>query len=171
MPFADRGTHRLSYQTLGREDAPTLLLVMGMSFSSRAWGPLPERLAREFRVVVQLDTADQALRPGLTCDAEILADEKTGVLTVPLQSVVLRAGDATAAGATASPSVAEQSGVFVVNGDVVSFTKVTTGIIGGLQIEVSGVAEGARVVSGPFQALRQLQDGARVRVQSEPARP
>ena len=70
-----------------------------------------------------------------------------------------------------SPSVAEQSGVFVVNGDVVSFTKVTTGIIGGLQIEVSGVAEGARVVRGPFQALRQLQDGARVRVQSEPARP
>ncbi len=127
--------------------------------------------AREFRVVVQLDTADQALRPGLTCDAEILADEKAGVLTVPLQSVVLRAGDATAGGATAGPNVAEQSGVFVVNGDVVSFTKVTTGIIGGLQIEVSGVAEGARVVSGPFQALRQLQDGARVRVQSEPARP
>ncbi|MBK6406252.1 MAG: alpha/beta fold hydrolase [Holophagales bacterium] len=52
MPFADRGTHRLSYETLGREDAPTLLLVMGMSFSARAWGPLPERLAREFRVVV-----------------------------------------------------------------------------------------------------------------------
>ncbi|MBK9087523.1 MAG: alpha/beta fold hydrolase [Holophagales bacterium] len=52
MPFADRGTHRLSYETLGREDAPPLLLVMGMSFSARAWGPLPERLAREFRVVV-----------------------------------------------------------------------------------------------------------------------
>ena len=52
MPFADRGTHRLSFETLGREDAPPLLLVMGMSFSARAWGPMPERLAREFRVVV-----------------------------------------------------------------------------------------------------------------------
>jgi pimeloyl-ACP methyl ester carboxylesterase len=52
MPFADRRTHRLSYETLGRDDAPPLLLVMGMSFSARAWGPMPERLAREFRVVV-----------------------------------------------------------------------------------------------------------------------
>ena len=51
MPFADRGTHRLSYETLGRADAPPLLLVMGMSFSARAWGPLPQRLARDFRVV------------------------------------------------------------------------------------------------------------------------
>ncbi len=51
MPFADRGTHRISYETLGREDAPALLLVMGMSFSSRAWGPLPASLARAFRVV------------------------------------------------------------------------------------------------------------------------
>ncbi|MBK9375390.1 MAG: hypothetical protein IPN03_17110 [Holophagales bacterium] len=52
MPFADRGTHHLSYETLGRANAPPLLLVMGMSFSARAWGPLPERLAQEFRVVV-----------------------------------------------------------------------------------------------------------------------
>ena len=52
MPFLDRGTHRLSWEALGRADAPPLLLVMGMSFSARAWGPLPERLARDFRVVV-----------------------------------------------------------------------------------------------------------------------
>lgn len=52
MPFADRITHRLSFETLGRDDAPPLLLVMGMGFSARAWGSLPERLARDFRVVV-----------------------------------------------------------------------------------------------------------------------
>lgn len=52
MPYANRGTHRLSYETVGRVDAPPLLLVMGMSFSARAWGPLPERLAEVFRVVV-----------------------------------------------------------------------------------------------------------------------
>lgn len=52
MPFLDRGTHRLSWEALGRADAPPLLLVMGMSFSARAWGPLPGRLARDFRVVV-----------------------------------------------------------------------------------------------------------------------
>lgn len=52
MPYADRGTHRLWYETLGREGAPPLLLVMGMSFSSRAWGPLGETLSADFRVVV-----------------------------------------------------------------------------------------------------------------------
>lgn len=44
-----------------------------------------------------------------------------------------------------------------------TFTPVTTGIIGGLSIEVDGVAEGATIVSGPFQTLRDLRDGDRVR--------
>jgi len=46
----------------------------------------------------------------------------------------------------------------------VTFQPVTTGIIGGLAIEVTGVPEGATVVTGPFQALRELQDGGRIRV-------
>ena len=136
-------------------------------------GALPvvgtQNAAREFRVVVRLDATDADLRPGLTCDAEILAEEKTNVLTVPLQSVVLRppaAAPQDNGGATAG----DEPGVFVVNGDVVEFTPVKTGIIGGLQIEVSGVAENARVVSGPFQALRELQPGSRIRVEAEPER-
>lgn len=52
MPFAELGTHRIAYGALGRDEATALLLVMGMGFSSRAWGLLPERLARAFRVVV-----------------------------------------------------------------------------------------------------------------------
>ena len=46
--------------------------------------------AREFKVVVRLDQADASLRPGLTCDATILTEERQNVLTTPLQSVVLR---------------------------------------------------------------------------------
>ncbi|MCU0255365.1 MAG: efflux RND transporter periplasmic adaptor subunit [Vicinamibacterales bacterium] len=120
--------------------------------------------AREFRVVVRLDDADASLRPGLTCDAEILTEERRNVLTVPLQSVVLRP----AAGAAAGPGAAEQSGVFTVRDNAVSFRPVTTGIIGGLSIEVSGIDEGTQVVTGPFQALRGLQDGARIRVRQQP---
>lgn len=52
MPFADRGTHRIHYEVQGPEDAPPLLLIMGMSFSSRAWDPLPVRLAEAYRVVL-----------------------------------------------------------------------------------------------------------------------
>jgi HlyD family secretion protein len=120
--------------------------------------------AREFRVVVRLDEADAALRPGLTCDAEILVEEKTGVLAVPLQAVVLRdVGGPQTDGPDGSEASRERPGVFVVDGDRVRFQPVTVGIIGGLLLEVDGVAEGTPIVAGPFQALRDLADGARVR--------
>lgn len=112
--------------------------------------------AREFRVVVRLDSTDAALRPGLTCDVRILADEARNTLTVPLQAVVLRPDPAQAG--------RERSGVFVVENGVARFTPVETGIIGGLEIQLTeGVKEGATVVVGPFQALRDLKDGAAVK--------
>jgi HlyD family secretion protein len=111
--------------------------------------------AREFRVVVRLDRPDASLRPGLTCDAEILTDEKANATTVPLQAVVIRPG--------AGPGAQDTSGVFVVEGDVARFKPVKTGIIGGLEIEVSGLSEGTTVVTGPYQALRDLTDGGRIR--------
>jgi HlyD family secretion protein len=104
--------------------------------------------AREFRVRVRLDEAAAELRPGFTCDADIIASERTNVLTVPLQAAVERSG---------------RSGVFRITGDTVAFTPVTTGIIGGLSIEVEGIDEGTTIVTGPIQALRSLADGAAVR--------
>ena len=112
--------------------------------------------AREFRVKVRLDTADRRLRPGLTCDAEILTAERQNVLVVPLQAVVLRAG----------ADGRERAGVFVANGRTVRFQPVTTGLIGGLDIEVAGVNDGTPVVTGPYQALRDLQDGQAVRIRA-----
>ncbi len=111
--------------------------------------------AREFRVVVRLDEPDPGLRPGLTCDAEIVIAERQDVLTVPLQSVVLRGG---------GEGASQQSGVFVVADGRARFTPVSPGVIGGLDIEVAGVAEGAAIVVGPYQVLRDLNDGAPVRV-------
>ena len=104
--------------------------------------------AREFKVKVQLDSTNVTLRPGLTCDAEITTAEKRNVIAVPLQAVIERDG---------------KRGVFVVNGDKATFTPVTTGIIGGLSIELTGVAEGAEIVSGPIQTLRTLADGSTIR--------
>jgi HlyD family secretion protein len=113
--------------------------------------------AREFRVVIRLDEADPSLRPGLTCDADILTDERRDVVTVPLQAVVLRS----VADETGAPR--ERPGVFVLEDDRVRFRPVETGVIGGLAIEVRGLDAGTGVVSGPFQALGQLRDGTRVR--------
>ncbi|MGE0455858.1 MAG: efflux RND transporter periplasmic adaptor subunit [Vicinamibacteria bacterium] len=111
--------------------------------------------AREFRVVVRLDEADAALRPGLTCDARILAEQAKDALTAPLSAVVVR-----------RDASGERSGVFAIEGGRARFVPVRTGLIGGLDVTLEGVAEGATIAIGPFQALRELQDGAAVRPRS-----
>ena len=116
--------------------------------------------AREFKAVVRLEQPDPRLRPGLTCDADIVTAERANVITVPLQSVVLRQRTAGAP---------EESGVFVVEDGRAKFVPVTTGVIGGLDIEVSGVGEGRTIISGPYQALRELQDGVLVKTASATA--
>ena len=144
---------------VGQPATVTLEAVPGKTYSGRVReigaSALPVTgtgaAAREFKVVVRLDTPDPGLRPGLTCDAEIVTSERTNVLTVPLQSVVLR-----------RVGGVERQGVFLLQGDRATFTPVTAGVIGGLDIEVSGLAERAPVIVGPYQALRELQDGALV---------
>lgn len=106
--------------------------------------------AREFKVTVRLEGEVTQLRPGLTCDTEILVASRQNVLAVPLQAVVQRDG---------------RSGVFVVRDGRAVFTPVTTGLIGGLTIEVDGLAEGTTIVAGPFQTLRDLPDNSAVRVE------
>jgi len=142
----------------------TLEAIPGVSFTGRVVeigaSALPiagtGAAAREFRVKVRLDNPDRRLRPGLTCDAEVLTAERRDVLVVPLQAVVVRPG----------ANGEERTGVFVADGGAARFQPVTPGLIGGLDIEVSGVNEGTTVVVGPFQALRELQDGQAVRARA-----
>lgn len=110
--------------------------------------------AREFRVVIRLDDPVPGLRPGLTCDAEILVGERLDVTVAPLQAVVLRFDE----------SGQQQRGVFVVEGGTARFTPVQTGIIGGLDLEIDGIAAGTEIVVGPYQVLRDLSDGDAVAV-------
>ena len=156
--------------SLGQHAAITLEALPGRPFTGRVVeigaSALPiagtGAAAREFRVVVRLDTPDPLLRPGLTCDAEIVVTERRNVLTVPLQSVVLRRDD---------ESDSDRSGVFVVVDRQARFTPVTAGVIGGLDIEVDGIDEGAEVIAGPYQVLRDLTDGALVRLTPAPRQP
>jgi len=109
--------------------------------------------AREFKVKVRVKEPQEGLRPGLTCDAEILVGQAKDALTVPLQTVVLR-GEAGR----------ERPGVFAVEGKSARFVPVETGMIGGLEIEVTkGLEEGREIVAGPWQSLKDLQDGAAIR--------
>ena len=110
--------------------------------------------AREFKVKVRVKDAHEGLRPGLTGDAEILVGEAKDALAVPLQAVVLR-GEAGR----------ERPGVFAGGGKAARFVPVETGMIGGLEIEVTkGLEEGREIVTGPWQSLKDLQDGAAIRV-------
>ncbi len=151
---------------LGQAATVTLDAVPGRRFTGKVIeigaGALPPpagasatAAAREFRVVVRITDPSDGLRPGLTCDAEILTEQRQNAIVVPLQAVVLRAmpgrGD-------------DVAGVFAVRDGVARFVPVTTGIIGGLLIEVAGVEPGTPVVSGPFQVLRTLKDGDAVKV-------
>ncbi len=122
--------------------------------------------AREFKVSVRLDGDVAQLRPGLTCDTEILVAEQKNVLTVPLQAVVQRPNPK----AGTPGQAADVSGVFVVKDGSATFVPVTTGILGGLSIEVDGIGDGTEIVAGPFQALRELKDGSRVRARTAPTR-
>jgi HlyD family secretion protein len=115
--------------------------------------------AREFKVKVRVKDPPpyggrpEGLRPGLTGDAEILVGEAKDALAVPLQAVVLR-GEAGR----------ERSGVFVGEGRTARFVPVETGMIGGLEIEVrTGLGEGQEIVAGPWQSLKDLQDGVAIR--------
>lgn len=141
-------TATVSLEAVGGRTFPGRVVEIGASALPQTGA---QAAAREFKVKVRLDGDIAALRPGLTCDAEILVAERTGVLTVPLQAVVQRGAD---------------TGVFVVENGAASFRRVTPGIIGGLTIEVEGVAEGATIVAGPFQVLRELADGAPVRART-----
>ena len=108
--------------------------------------------AREFRVVVSLDETDAVLRPGISCDAEILVAEKANVLTVPLQAVVSREG-----------ASGDETGVFLVQEGRAVFRPVTLGLISGLDVEVSGLEAGSQLVLGPMAVVRNLKDGESVR--------
>lgn len=157
---------------LGKSAEVTLEALPGRRFGGRVIeigaSSLPPTgaaaAAREFRVVVRLDAPDPALKPGMTCDTAILADEVADAVVVPLQAVTLRpAADGGAAG--------ERAGVFAVEADGrVRFQPVSTGVIGGLDVAVEGIAAGTEIVAGPFQALRTLADGATIRPRGAAAR-
>ena len=96
-------------------------------------------------------TAEAAeLRPGMSASVHIITMRKTGILTVPIESVFTRDGE---------------MHVWTMEEGSVHSRKITTGIQGIRAIEVtSGLAEGETVVTGPWQAVTQdLGEGMKVR--------
>ena len=133
----------------------------------------------DFEVVITLDSAGVELRPDLSATADVIISTRTGVPAIPIISLTVRdsspeGGAPIVSDTGASPRSqgpvaraglpAVEEGVFVVREGTVTFQPVVVGIAGQDFFEViSGVSVGDTVVSGPYQRIRELQDGDLVR--------
>ncbi len=143
--------------------------------------------ATNFKVTVQLDETIDEVRPGFTCSAEIETAQRANAVAVPIQAMAVRdlvydkAGSIVrppkSDGKKKSPAPAvpaelpegqsrkETEGVFVMREKNAEFVPVQTGIAGERYFEVlSGIKVGDKVITGPFNSVRDLQDGDQVRL-------
>jgi HlyD family secretion protein len=130
--------------------------------------------AINFEVKIQLENPPPGVRPGFSASADIVTGTRTKALAIPIQALVVREkpGPKSAAGAkpAAKPAVKpeDEEGVYVHEAGKVKFVPVKTDLSGESAIEiVSGLKEGQEIVTGPFRALRDIKDGAKVREQKE----
>lgn len=116
----------------------------------------PAQGVTDFEVTITLDGTLPSPRSGLSASADIVTATRENALVIPIQSLVVRS----VVQDTASGGVVEREGVFVIREGKAHFVPVKVGIAGDRFFEVvSGLEEGDRVVSGPYQALRDLTDG------------
>jgi HlyD family secretion protein len=139
--------------------------------------------AKDFKVVITLDSPPDNLRPGLSTTAKIKTAEKKNVIAIPIQALAVRSkkdideaaknhgkeSNVTLAAPppadSGDPKKDEIQGVFVVNGKKASFHPVETGISGVTDIEVAkGLQPGDEIVIGSYKALRTLKPEASVKV-------
>ena len=120
--------------------------------------------AKDFKVVITLDEPPPELRPGLSCTARIITARTTQVLTIPIQALTAREFDDPAD--PLKRKKIEKEGVFILKGDTVVFRPVKTGITGTTDIEVlEGLSEKEKIVTGPYQALRTIEDNQRIKLE------
>ena len=143
--------------------------------------------AKDFKVVVTLDSPPENLRPGLSTTAKIKTAEKKSVVAIPIQALAVRSrkdldeaaknaknqkGGGSSVSLAAPPPAApgdpkkdEVQGVFVVNGNKAEFRQVDTGISGVTDIEITkGLQPGDEIVVGSYKALRTLKPSAQIKV-------
>jgi HlyD family secretion protein len=128
----------------------------------------PQEDARDFEVVVTLREALPSPRAGLSATADIETARRPDAVALPIQSLVVREVPRPRL-QEAPPDTLERGeeteGAFVVEEGIARFVPVEVGITGDRFFEVTaGLRPGAHVVSGSYEALRDLEDGDRVKV-------
>ena len=156
---------------------------VGTSAAAAAASSSSSQEATKFQVKIRI-LEKEAFRPGMSVTAEIETRSRTNVLTVPIQSVTMRAPKAPAMGAgTNNPVVVASkdptpgivtngSGpkkfgdfmkqmmvVFIVENGRAKMMPIKQGIQDDNYVEITeGLSEGQEVVSGNSKAIKELQD-------------
>ncbi|NJD21846.1 MAG: efflux RND transporter periplasmic adaptor subunit [Melioribacter sp.] len=133
-----------------------------------------------FEVKVLIINAENSIRPGMSCDADIETEKKQNVLTVPIQSVTARLDKQNMsapqgeqpeneAKAKKERSNKPKEVVFVIKDNKANMVEVKTGISDDTYIEIlSGLKGDEDVVSGPYRAIsKELDEGSKVSMQSK----
>jgi HlyD family secretion protein len=140
--------------------------------------------AKDFKVVIALDSPPDEIRPGLSCSAKITTARKSQVITIPIQALTTRqkgdlepkpkgtpppSGIVKTNPAEEKAKKEEVQGVFVVAAGKAKFVKLETGITGNTDIEVlSGLADGTEIITGPYQVVRTIRNETTVKVDNKP---
>lgn len=136
-----------------------------------------------FEVKIRIIDADVSLKPGMSCNVEIMTETRTNVLAVPIQAVTVRGiekekkqeqeDEEIVSIETKKEEIDTKAfeGVFVVKDGKAKFVKVKTGISDDTYIEIiSGLKGDEEVVTGSYRAIsRELKEGSRVRVENKKA--
>src|SRR5213595_584659 len=125
--------------------------------------------AVDYEVEVTLDKPPADIRPDLSATARIVTDTRKHALSIPIIALTVRehkpvSTEARPVDTSTARKKKETEGVFVVEKGVATFRPVKVGIAGDEYFEVlDGLKEDETIVAGPYQAIRDLKDGARVR--------
>jgi len=135
--------------------------------------------AVDYYVKVRLLNAPHDTRPDYSATAKVVTDTRSNALSIPIIALTTREHQSNenkdsaqvVLGKKPSKDVGKRDveGVFVVGKDnKVAFRPVRIGIAGEEYFEVlSGLQEGETIVSGSFQAIRELKEGTTVREQAK----
>jgi HlyD family secretion protein len=120
--------------------------------------------AVNFEVKIQIENPPPGVRPGFSASADIITGTRSKAVAIPIQALVVREKP----GSAKSAKPQDEEGVFVVDKGAVKFAPVSTGLAGESNIEIAScLKEGQQIVTGPFKALREIKDGAKVKEQKE----